>query len=268
MFETRATQGKKKKAYAGSTLAIAGAVIASVALLGFLGQRQYQRLTTAEAWVANAAINPGELVQPEQVAKGRVKELFAVGAIDDSKSIIGRRLNVKKEAGAVFRAQDFVQDTQPRLATSVPDGRVIYTLPVDKQQTNYLTQLRSGDRFDVLLTESSGRVGALATDVMLVGMMRDQRPSAEPQGRSAITALTQKSGADDKPAGDLALLAIDPRFVFGLAAAYSTAGKLSFVVHNAKDVESGRRLSVLPGSTTRKVEVYSGLLKKQVEVKR
>ena len=268
MFAKRSAEGRRRKVYAGSTLALAGAVIASAALLGFLGQRQYERLTTTEAWVANAAINPGELVQPEQVVRGRVKEPFVVGAIDDSKAIIGRRLNVKKEAGAVFRAQDFVQDAQPRLATSVPEGRVIYTLAVDKQQTNYLGQLRSGDRFDVLLTESNGRVGALATDVMLVGMMRDQRPASEPQGRSAITALTKIGGNDDKPMGDLALLAIDPRFAFALASARRNAGSLSFVVHSYKDVESGKRLSVLPSSATRRVEVYFGLQKKQVEVRR
>ena len=159
-------------------------------------------------------------------------------------------------------------DPKPRLATSVPEGRVVYTLPVDKQQMNYLGQLRNGDRFDVLLTERTGRVRALATDVILIGMMRDQRPPPEPQGRAAITALTGTDPQKDKPATDMALLAIDPRFAFGLASAQSGAGKLSFVVHGHRDVESGNRLSVLPSSATRKVELYSGLQKKQVEVLR
>lgn len=145
---------------------------------------------------------------------------------------------------------------------------MVYTLPVDKQQMNYLGQLRNGDRFDVLLTEGTGRVRALATDVILIGMMRDQRPPPEPQGRAAITALTGTDPQKDKPATDMALLAIDPRFAFGLASAQSGAGKLSFVVHGHKDVESGKRLSVLPSSATRKVELYSGLQKKQVEVLR
>lgn len=207
-------------------------------------------------------------MQPDHLVKKRVSEEKLAGVIVDPKAIVGRRLNTEKEAGSIFRGQDFVADAQPRLATSVPEGRVVYTLPIDKQQMNFLGQLRNGDRFDVLLTEKSGRVGALATDVILIGMMRDQRPPPEPQGRSAITALTGTDPQKDKPSTDMALLAIDPRFAFGLASAQSGAGKLSFVVHGHRDVESGNRLSVLPSSATRKVELYSGLQKKQVEVLR
>src|SRR5690606_15217808 len=255
----------------GERLAVAFALLVALTLLGVMGQRQYVRATTEEAWVAAKPLRAGDVVTRGDLKPGRVNGSRPPGMVRQADQIVGRRLAVDKAVDQAFAAADFVPAERPWLSAMVPEGRVLFTMVPDKHLLPYSRQLRGGDRFDILFTASGGRVQALAYDVILLGVMRDpQNGSASaPRGRSLLTSLaTQKASEEpaDGAESHLLVLAVQPEHVVSLASALGAPGRVSFIVHGQNEVRDGKRLSVMP--RRRSVEVYAGLDRSRVTVNR
>lgn len=255
----------KRKRISGGSMIMVPVIVASGLLMTALGQRQYVRLTTEDAWVAKMPLNPGQVIQASDLVKSRVSADEVDNAVNNPKAMVGKQLAVSKGEGEIFYPGDFARPEQTWMTSAVPEGRVVYTLIPDKHLLPYSKQLRRGDRFDILVTHG-GSVTPLAFDVILLGTLQDNTPKVEDKGRSSITALAALDKKDEAAKGsDLLLLAVQPDYIFPLASAQGGPGKISFVVHGEKEVSEGKQLSVMP--KTRAVEVYSGLEKSQVKVR-
>lgn len=254
----------------GERLVLAAVIVVSLSLLGVLGQRQYVRATTQEAWVAAKDLPAGYVVTRADLALGRVNGSKPEGMVGQIDKIVGRRLAVDKPEGAAFSSADFVPEERPWLAAMVPEGRVIFTMVPDRHLLPYSRQLRGGDRFDILMTARGGQVHPLAFDVILLGMLHDpQGARAEPRGRGLLTALASSSPSDDTSAAaesHLLVLAVKPEHVLPLASAQGAQGRISFVVHGQNEVREGKRLAVVPSK--RSVEIFAGLDRSRVTVTR
>jgi hypothetical protein len=257
----------KRKTISGGSMIMVPVIVASGLLMTVLGQRQYVRLTTDEAWVAKSALNPGQVIQPNDLIKARVGDDLE-NAINNPNAVVGKQLAVQKDEGDIFYPSDFVSPEKTWMTSAVPEGRVVYTLVPDKYLLPYSKQLRRGDRFDILVTAPGGQVYPLAFDVVILGALQNNpSPQDGQSGRSMITALAappDKKKEDQASGNNLLLLAVKPEHVVPLASAQGGPGRISFVVHGEKEVSEGKQLTVIP--KTRSVEVYSGLDKSQVRV--
>lgn len=255
----------------GERFVIASAIVVALTLLGVFGQRQYVRATTQETWVAAKHLQAGDVIGRGDLAPGRVNGSAPAGMVAQLDKIVGRRLAVDKGEGEAFAAADFVPEERPWLAAMVPEGRVIYTMVPDKHLLPYSRQLRGGDRFDILMTATGGRVHPLAFDVILLGVLRDntQSANANPRGRGLLTVLASSGATDDATDGgesNLLVLAVKPEHVVSLASAQGAPGRISFVVHGQTEVRDGKRLTVIP--PRRSVEVVAGLRRSRITVTR
>lgn len=251
-------------------LAVGAVLVVSLTLLAVLGQRQYVLATTQETWVAAKELSAGQVVTRGDLAPGRVNGDRPSGMVGQVDQIVGRRLAVDKEEGAAFSSADFVPEERPWLAAMVPEGRVIFTMVPDRYLLPYSRQLRGGDRFDILMTASGGRVYPLAFDVILLGVLRDANGGdAQPRARGLLTSLASSSASEESSAAHeshLLVLAVKPEHVVPLASAQGAPGRISFVVHGQNEVREGKRLTVIPPK--RSVEIFAGLDRSRVTVTR
>ncbi len=247
---------------ASMTLFVSSGILASV-----LGVRQYDRVTTEESWVTSTTAYAGQVISASMLKRARIDE-DRLG-IDDPRRLIGQRLAVNKPAGESIAATDLEPPvaTPPRsLAEYIPEGRVIYSLQPGSNATVPYSQLRAGDRLDVLVRGRRG-VRTAATDVRLVGVMRPRSgPAASAGDKNVASLLQQKAPSKSNPAKTTLVLAVSPEHVYPLAQ-ISKQDTISLVLHSAYDVAAGRTVSVTPQQTEHPVEVVAGLSRSTVYVK-
>ncbi len=250
----------------GGRLLVACAAVAALTVAGVLGQRQYVRAITQDGWVAARALPAGHVVTLADLTQGRVGDRASSQLLAQPGDIVGKRLTVAKNEGESFAPTDLENPDQPWMSTMAPDGRVVFALEPDKHLLPYSRQLRRGDRFDILVTHPGGRVHPLAFDAIMLGILKgDKGAEQEPRGRGLLTVLASpeaSSNEDKAGGGHLLVLAVKPEHVVPLASARGSAGRISFVVHGQKEVQEGRRLTVVP--PTHSVELYSGLQRTRI----
>ena len=254
----------------------------SIALVAYLGYRQWERTNFSTIWVANALLSPGHVLNAGDLIQKRVRTQSAqTGAITEPRKIIGNKLASEKKEGEGFYPSDFSRPKTSRtyLTDQVPEGRVLYTLVPDQAILPYGDQLHQGDRFDILVTMPGGQVTPLAFDVIMLGMLRgpkseQKQTSEEAPDELALSRRLLMSFADDrnkdKGPTDMMVLALHPEHVYPLASSQGSPGRLSFVVHGQRDLKGGNRLNVVPDRrppTSRTVEVYEGLNKSHARVR-
>ncbi len=250
----------------GSVTASMALFVSSGILASVLGLRQYDRATTAEAWVTSLGVQAGQVIDASMLKRARVDQ-DRIG-VEDPRKLIGRRLAVNKAAGESISAAELAPPpakVSRSLAEHVPEGRVLYSLQLGANSTVPLSQLRAGDRLDVLVRSRRG-VRTAATDVRLVGVMRP-RSGAGPAGDDKkIAGLLQQKPSSPAVSGATTLvLAVSPEHVYPLAHV-GTQDTVSLVLHSAYDVAAGRAVSVTPQQTERAVELVAGLNRSTVYV--
>ncbi len=254
----------KGSATASIVLFVTSGLMASV-----LGLRQYDRATTTDSWVTSIPLKAGQILTPAALKPARVKQ-DRIG-IENPKQLVGQQLKVNKGAGETLQPGELAPPARAKsktLAQHVPEGRVLYSLPVSDPSTLPLSQLHGGDRLDILVRGRYG-VRTAATDVRLIGVMRPRTPGSRATDSQSITSLLpQKSNRSNSAVGATTLiLAVDPNHVYPLAH-IGQQDAISLVLHSARDVASGRAVSVTPSKTERAVEVMAGLDRSTVFVKR
>lgn len=259
-----------KRQTKGSATASLVLFASSSLMAGFLGLRQYDRATTTESWVTRSPVYAGQVMTRDALTRGRVKR--EESGLTDPREMIGKRLSVAKPAGAPLYSNDFavpVKAPSKTLAQHVPEGRVVFPLPLGDHSTIPLNQLHAGDRLDVLVRGRHG-VRTAATDVRLIGVMRPRtgRAAAGHSDKAIPNLLAQSSrSAASSTQGTTLVLAVDPGHVYPLAH-IDDRDTISLVLHSAHDVAAGASVSVTPPSSERAVELVSGLNRSTVYVKR
>lgn len=256
-----------KRKISGSVTASGLLFIASGMLASVLGLRQYDRVTTETTWVASSTMEAGQVMTAADLKQGRVKSDVIV--INDPRKLLGRTLKVSKRAEDGFSAEDFEQERvikRKSLAQQVPAGRVLYTLQLPGKAGIPYSQLRGGDRLDILVRGRSG-VRTAAVDVRLLGIIKPRGPGTRAaEDGSVLGLLPQKKSKAQSLSGATSLvLAVHPGHVYPLA---NISGKesVSLVLHSALDAAVGKTLEVTPVSTRREVEVMTGLKRSSVFV--
>lgn len=253
----------KGSATASIILFVTSGLMASV-----LGLRQYDRATSTQAWVTSLALPAGAVISADTLTRERVPKSTA--GIENPRQLIGQQLKVSKAAGETIQAGDIaprVKASSRTLAQHVPEGRVLYSLPLGADTTTPLTQLHAGDRLDVLVRNRQG-VRTAATDVRLIGVMRPRRSGSPTVDDGKITSLLPQRSARDTALNGVTtlVLAVHPEHVYPLAH-IATSDAVSLVIHSAVDVASGRQVSVTPARAERPIEVVEGLQRSTVYVK-
>ncbi len=251
----------------GSVTASMAMFVSSGIMASVLGLRQYDRATTELAWVTQSDLRAGQTISQTMLKRARVKE-DRLG-IEDMRLVIGKRLTTDKRAGETISPADLSEPSRPAarsLAEHIPEGRVLYSLQLGSNSSVPLSQLRAGDRLDVLIRGRYG-VRTAATDVRLVGVMRPRSGASPSAADAKITSLLpQKPKAMPTSGATTLVLAVDPAHVYPLANV-GTQDIVSLVLHSAYDVAAGRSVSVTPQQTERAVEVVAGLARSTVYVK-
>lgn len=252
-----------KRKLTGSATGSIVLFLASSVLASVLGIRQVDRLGSEMAWVTTTDLKIGEVVTPRFLEQRKVKADGAVLA--DPRALVGKKLRVEKKAGEPFHSQDVVAPTTPSLAQAIPEGRVLYTLSPDPQSIPF-TQLRGGDRLDVLATGPGG-VRTVARDVRLIGVMRPPTRGGAAGGDGVMSLLPQKTAASDGNSKVTSLVvAVYPDDVYPLANVRGSE-RVTLVLHGARDLARGEPLSVRPAQTYREVEMVQGLSRTKVKVR-
>ncbi|WP_372759193.1 SAF domain-containing protein [Litorivivens sp.] len=237
--------------------------LASSMLASVLGIRQIDRMGSETAWVASSDLKIGEIITPKFLEQRKVKTDGVVLA--EPRALIGKRLTVEKKAGEPFNNRDVVALKRPSLAEVVPAGRVLYTLAPDPQSIP-VSQLRGGDRLDVLVTSAAG-VRTVARDVRLVGVMRPSGAAGAAGGKGVMSLLPQKTPASSGGGNITSLVvAVYPESVYPLASIH-TSERVSLVLHGARDLARGEPLAVQPVRTHHEVEMVQGLSRSTVRVR-
>ena len=254
----------KIKKNRGSTTVMLIAFIVSTLLTSILGARQVERLTTTPTWVAGGNMSVGQVITAGMLKQERVSS--DSNAVVDPRQLVGKILRNAKAKDEPFYQGDLSKSQKTWLADLVPEGRVLYTL-TPKDGAIPHTQLRNGDRIDVLVKGRYG-VRTVARDVLLMGALNNRNASAATQkGRSSITALA-KSPTKANQAGATALvIAVAPQDVYPLAS-IGERESVSLVLHGQTEVSRGDLLEIDPAVTSRRqVEVFDGLSRRQVTVR-
>ncbi len=250
-----------KRKLTGSATAAVMVFVVSTALAGVLGVRQVERLSTQMAWVASGDLTPGQTISRDMLAQRRISNDLA--GIDNPAEVLGKLLLSAKKDGDRFRPSDLQAAPKSWLSQQVPAGRVLYTLR-PRLGTIPHAQLRGGDVFDVLASGPAG-VRTVARDVRLVGSLSD-KPQAMAQAPGAFAALAQPvKPAKGAVTGPSLVVAVTPADVYPLAS-ISDREVVSLVLHSAKSVALGKRPSISPQPTHRKVEIVNGLKRKTVHI--
>jgi Flp pilus assembly protein CpaB len=244
-------------------------------LLALLGYRLMARLTAPRGAVVTAAVAlpKGAVLTPAQLTMAAVRRGLPAGALQSPTQVQGRMLTVGKQAGEpILRADLAEPPPPPSLSAMIPEGRVLTTLTI-RHLSIPLTDLRRGDRVDVLtagVTEKGQRVSRLVVrDAYVLGHALPAREGDEPQDKGK-----KRLGIDVRPpAGPLAsenkgqvlLLAVQPADVVSIAEVDGSNAHLSLVVHSRDSVKSGRLLSVGPVASGG-IELISGTTRQRFSI--
>ncbi len=250
-----------KRKLTGSATSSMVLFFASSVLASVLGLRQVDRLNTEPGWVASIDLPAGQFITPAFLRQERIKSDDVV--VTDPNQLIGKQLRVNKKSGEAFSSKDIATPKVRTLAQTVPAGRVLYTLKSDPYSIP-VDQLRGGDRLDVLVRNRGG-VHKVATDVRLIGVMR-QGTSSQGEAGGAMSLLAPKrNAAAGKPVSSL-VVAVKPHEVYHLAT-IGSGDRVSLVLHGARDIASGGPLHVAPKPTHREVEMVNGLSRTKVQLR-
>jgi hypothetical protein len=248
-----------KRKYSGSTTAAMAMFLVSGVLVSVLGARQVERHNTQEVWGINGNWPVGTQLRAELLRKVRIDK--DQPGIEDPRLLIGKRLAKDKQDGQAIRPSELHQPERSWLAQQIPESKVLYTFTPRKGSIPH-TQLRNGDRFDVLVTGRNG-VRTVARDARLIGALA-QRTSS-PGVSTGLSALALPALAQDKQAvGTPLVIAVGPEEVYPLAS-ISPREKVTIVLHSAGDADPERQ-RIEPQPTHRQVELLSGLKRRRVTV--
>lgn len=252
-----------KKLKGSTTIAIILFLSSGVAT-SFLGMRQYERISTAPAWVLNATLEKGSVITTHNLTQTRIDKDTAQTSIQDPAQLIGKELKLFKRSGDLVYKDDIKMPVKRSLSHAIPEGRVLYTLQYSQGGTP-LAQLNSGDRLDVVV-RGQRLVRTVARDVQLIGIIRPENGEIEEKKQGVLGLLDPRDKETKSRRGAPSLvMAIRPGDVFPLASIGST-DKVSLVIHSAHDIAKGTRQSVDPARTYREVEIVSGLQRSTVRV--
>ncbi|MBS7663995.1 hypothetical protein I0D00_18890 [Pseudomonas lalucatii] len=248
-----------KRKYSGSTTAAMATFLVSGVLVSVLGVRQVERHNTQEVWGINGNWPVGTLLRPELLRKVRVDKDRP--GVEDPRLLIGKRLTSDKQDGEAIWPAELVKPARSWLAQQIPESKVLYTFTPRKGSIPH-SQLRNGDRFDVLVSGRKG-VRTVARDARLIGALAQRTPSADaPTGLGSLALPPQ---ARDKPvAGTPLVIAIAPEEVYPLAS-IGPREKVTIVLHGAGEADPDRQ-RIEPQPTHRQVELLSGLKRRSVTV--
>lgn len=248
-----------KRKYSGSTTAAMAMFLVSGILVSVLGVRQVERHSTQEVWGINGNWPAGTLLRPELLRKVRVDKDRP--GVEDPHLLIGKRLAAGKQDGEAIWPAELVSPAKSWLAQQIPDSKVLYTFTPRKGSIPH-TQLRNGDRFDVLVTGRDG-VRTVARDARLIGALAPRAPSVS--AATGLSSLALPPQIRDKPAeGTPLVIAITPEEVYPLAS-IGPREKVTIVLHSAGDAGPDRQ-RIEPQPTHRQVELLSGFKRRSVTV--
>ncbi|WP_298189901.1 hypothetical protein [uncultured Pseudomonas sp.] len=250
-----------KRKYSGSTTAAMATFLVSGVLVSVLGVRQVERHTTHEVWGINGNWPVGTLIRPEILRKVRIDndEL----GVSNQRLLLGKQLAQSKKDGQPIQPAELRTPVKTWLAQQIPDNKVLYTFAPNKGSIPF-SQLRNGDRFDVLVTGKGG-VRTVARDATLIGALA--KPSAKPTAAAGLSGLALPPLARDQAAERTSLvIAIDPEEVYPLAHVGRNE-RVSIVLHSSILDIDGERHSIEPEPTHRQVELLSGLKRSTVTIK-
>ncbi|UTW08473.1 hypothetical protein [Pseudomonas benzenivorans] len=248
-----------KRKYSGSTTAAMAMFLVSGVLVSVLGARQVERHNTQEVWGINGNWPVGTLLRPELLRKVRVDK--EQPGVDDPRLLIGKQLATDKQDGEAISPAELLRPVKSWLAQQIPESKVLYTFTPRKGSIPH-TQLRNGDRFDVLVTGRNG-VRTVARDARLIGALAQRTATVSaPTGLRSLTLApqTRERKADSAPL----VIAIAPEEVYPLAS-IGPREKVTIVLHGAGDAEAERQ-RIEPQPTHRQVELLSGLKRRNVTV--
>ncbi|AOE83786.1 hypothetical protein [Pseudomonas sp. TCU-HL1] len=248
-----------KRKYSGSTTAAMATFLVSGLLVSVLGARQVERYNTQEVWGINGDWPVGTLLRPELLRKVRVDKDRP--GVEDPRLLIGKRLATDKQDGEAIWPAELVRPAKSWLAQQIPESKVLYTFTPRKGSIPH-TQLRNGDRFDVLVAGRNG-VRTVARDARLIGALAPRTPNVA--AVTGLSSLTLPAQMRDKPAeGAPLVIAIAPEEVYPLAS-IAPREKVTIVLHSAGDAGPDRQ-RIEPQPTHRQVELLSGLKRRNVTV--
>ncbi|WP_148862808.1 hypothetical protein [Marinobacter fonticola] len=250
-----------KRKLNGSTTAAISMFLISGVLASFLGARQFEKHTTHEVYGINGSWPAGTSVAPEMLKKVRVNR--EVSGIDDARLIVGKKLDRSKKSGEVIRPNELKRPVRSWLAQQVPEGKVLYTMKPHLGSIPH-SQLRNGDSFDVIATNSQGAVRAVAKDVQLIGVLADGKTSTQPGARGFL-GLAMSTGHTGGSGKASLVVAVAPQYVYPLASIHHQES-VSIVLHGAIAGSSGQRATIDPRPTQRHVEVMTGVQRRLIPV--
>ncbi len=232
----------------------------AVILVGLLVYRQVDRLSGPKrsVWVAKGNLAQGAVLGRDDFVERSVRESkIPAGAVEDLSKVIGRRLARVKPAGAPLVATDFgaVNGDSGSIARLVPEGRVLMTLTVGARSLP-LSELRRGDRLNLLAVSGRGDSGSVARDAYFVGWIRPQ----ESGGREKASIFGIDLAPPGRPPSNdtvSLLLALLPEDVARVARAEAARYRINVVLHGRTEVQEGRLLE-LPSPRRTQVELISG----------
>lgn len=226
-------------------LIFAIAAVVAVLALALLAWRQVSRLQdrgSLDAWVASAGLVSGQTIGPEDLRLARIRGPEGSGVIRNRAEIQGRQLTRRKQEGTPFTAEDFASAPvqAPALSESIPEGRVLFPMPVTPHLFSS-QRLRRGDRIDLVAAERDGVARLVARDAFLMGQSRSERAQAVQEERRTGPFgidLAGPSRAKEPPL--FMYLAVHPEDALPLSEAQATGATIRIVMHSRSDVTAGR----------------------------
>ena len=250
-----------KRKYSGSTTAAMATFLVSGVLVSVLGVRQVERHTTHEVWGINGNWPVGTLIRPEILRKVRIDK--DEQGVSNQNLLIGKQLVQNKHDGESIQPAELRKPAKTWLAQQIPEDKVLYTFAPHNGSIPF-SQLRNGDRFDVLVTGKAG-VRTVARDARLIGALA--KPSTTSSAGAGLSGLAlpplARNKTDDKTS---LVIAVAPDEVYPLAQ-ISQGEKVSIVLHSSGFDLDGERSSIEPKPTHRQVELLSGLKRSTVTIK-
>ena len=219
--------------------------------------------------VAKEALPAGGAIADNQLRTKRLdKGVVPPDAIRRSADVIGRRIQVAVEKGAVLRAANFAvfQTAVPDWKEYIPEGRVLYALNMTNRSLP-LIGLKRGDSLDVVVAGTSSEdqtriANVLVRDVRMVGYTRPNTdsPTADDSGPLGSKIAPPPAAGEDDSAESILMIAVLPKDVIRLAEADGTGLHLALVLHRPAEEGSDRlevknreRIQVIQGSGSKRV---------------
>tara|TARA_R100001377_G_scaffold82177_3_gene62307 strand:- start:439 stop:1230 length:792 start_codon:yes stop_codon:yes gene_type:complete len=262
---------KNPKRIKGAGATLLAVIVTSGIAATALAERQYSRMTTDEAWIVTGALEVGHIMTAGDLQIASVDQSVAQLALNNPNAIIGRQLVNNKNPGDIISQGDLKILKKLGMTDVIPEGRVVFTLAPDAQLQPYLKQLRTGDNFDILVTRPGGQVTLLAADVLLLGNLQNEELVMEdPDTEASILSAAVKiaNPVSSNRGSGLLILAVKPEDVYPLASSVGSGGMISIIAHRTQDVAEARLAVKPPPTLSRTIEVYEGLEKANVSVRR